>query len=1354
MRGSKQLRSTKASSKLKKSHALVNSSEPQVATLAAARPVPPLNGSLQDEILAEETTTTMVGGSNDVTALGGSDAAAAAALLPPPPVTATANVVANNASGGEGDKNAAAASKTSLSGRTTDHSEYSSDPLVSGTLTSANTQLLKNNNNKASCNKTSKKAGHGGSTTTTTTSALAAVRKQKQPKKQVNPAAAAVSSNSNNSNHHLVQQQHQHPAPPQQVAPSAAAVAAAVAAAQPLPEDDVDDELVKRLNKGPSGAQHQLTDVVVATKDNAFDLDEQGVDRKRRLIGDEFYVKAENSRLQKIPAEFTLAPGISVGLNGGEEVPHPKGTVVTAAAAGNVNGGIRVTPPPTAQQVTPPLPPPTAVVHGVPLTLVDEERADILRRIDPSDPASAAAAAVAAAGIKPENLVLSLPHSTAAAATSVHQPGGLIVQSGARPLVSGVDLGVGAAAGNNLVQYSPAVTTVSAAEAPVVASAAAGCNGSESSSVSAAAAAAAAAVIQSVTLGTGSVSAVALSGANGAAATGITHYGFAGGDLGDPPTSSAGGGATGAPSSSPGHEPHGGGSGEPQHGGLSLSAEELGSLAAAAAAGSAHPEYSSHGLTSPVRTLTHSSPEMTALLTQVKNEPEDLTGNRRDSANHGDPSAVGIVNPDELNSLPGGRKSNPVVVSTPQGPLVLSTTDISNSGGAYSTQPPPVVVTSHIGGGGVTPVQQPPPPPPGAAADPYHPDFSPFSDPARAMYPPEQFRTEPDLYGQAPSPDFGGPNVPRSANDVQYVQYHYKGDVGGVPPLGGTPGGAQVSPDSGIGESPTGGVGGVVAPPPPPPPPPGSQPEAPPPFGDAGGYPHSELLSDISRKPWNDYRQNEEKINIAKDFSPYGFKYTFEAATSSSQRREDDKITYINKGQFYNITLEYIPDPEGPQLKSPTVKTIIMLVFREGKSPEEELKAWQFWHSRQHTAKQRILEACPKNSSGLVGCIEELAAHNALAVYWNPFESPAKVNLAVHCLSTDFSTQKGVKGLPLHIQIDTYDDPRPDVDPRAPRPVFHRGYCQIKIFCDKGAERKARDEERRASKRRMTTTGKRRLDEMYHTATERSEFYTMRDRDKAPLMFTPTEDPEKAAIEFGTELPSFYSPSSRTTPPNSMLKVNGSSADSESGNPLVSPQVIEQKPDLYHNLEQKTELYHNLEYKHLMSPAPGGDHAGPPPPPPPPPGGAPPPPPPPTQAVQVAWSGQAAAAAAAAAATQSAHALLQPPMKRMKVLPPTSERVMIYVKQETEDAYTPLHLVPPSVTGLIHAIESKYKINASNIRFLYRKNKDGTPVKIDDDMLKYYSNEDAFLMQVMVTEGGDGTDAMIYDITFSEVALP
>uniref|UniRef100_A0A182MEV2 Grh/CP2 DB domain-containing protein n=1 Tax=Anopheles culicifacies TaxID=139723 RepID=A0A182MEV2_9DIPT len=79
--------------------------------------------------------------------------------------------------------------------------------------------------------------------------------------------------------------------------------------------------------------------------------------------------------------------------------------------------------------------------------------------------------------------------------------------------------------------------------------------------------------------------------------------------------------------------------------------------------------------------------------------------------------------------------------------------------------------------------------------------------------------------------------------------------------------------------------------------------------------------------------------------------------------------------------------------------SVIMLLFREEKSPEDEIKAWQFWHSRQHSVKQRILDADTKNSVGLAGCIEEVS-HNAIAVYWNPLESSAKVSFLSVCQST------------------------------------------------------------------------------------------------------------------------------------------------------------------------------------------------------------------------------------------------------------------------------------------------------------------------------------------------------------------
>ena len=55
-----------------------------------------------------------------------------------------------------------------------------------------------------------------------------------------------------------------------------------------------------------------------------------------------------------------------------------------------------------------------------------------------------------------------------------------------------------------------------------------------------------------------------------------------------------------------------------------------------------------------------------------------------------------------------------------------------------------------------------------------------------------------------------------------------------------------------------------------------------------------------------------------------------------------------------------------------------------------------------------------------------------------------QVVLRINCLSTEFSSQKGVKGIPLHFVTDTYED----VDTESAEPV-HRAYCKIKIFRDK-----------------------------------------------------------------------------------------------------------------------------------------------------------------------------------------------------------------------------------------------------------------------------------------------------------------
>jgi len=251
----------------------------------------------------------------------------------------------------------------------------------------------------------------------------------------------------------------------------------------------------------------------------------------------------------------------------------------------------------------------------------------------------------------------------------------------------------------------------------------------------------------------------------------------------------------------------------------------------------------------------------------------------------------------------------------------------------------------------------------------------------------------------------------------------------------------------------------------------------------------------------------------------------------------------------------------------------------------------------------------------------------------------------------------------------------------------------------------------------MNNTGKRRIDEMYHSATDRSEFYTMVDLSKPPMLFRPISDPDKAALEFGTELPSFYTAGSRGSPPDhpTMLKMNGSNG-SPSPTSTPMPATLEVQPiQNYTAVKLMLEEQSKQTYNPMITCQPiltGNGHL----------------------------LGQI-----------SLGQISEPLPKRPRIFPPTNERIMIYVKQETEDAFTALHVKPPTAQGLIGAIESKYKISGNSIRFLFKQNREGNKVKIDDDMITYYSNEAAFLMQVHISEqqGPHGED--VYDITFTEI---
>nr|XP_033789001.1 grainyhead-like protein 2 homolog isoform X2 [Geotrypetes seraphini] len=236
------------------------------------------------------------------------------------------------------------------------------------------------------------------------------------------------------------------------------------------------------------------------------------------------------------------------------------------------------------------------------------------------------------------------------------------------------------------------------------------------------------------------------------------------------------------------------------------------------------------------------------------------------------------------------------------------------------------------------------------------------------------------------------------------------------------------------------------------------------------------------------------------------FQYTLEATKSLRQKQGEGPMTYLNKGQFYAITLSETGANKCFRHPISKVRSVIMVVFSEDKNRDEQLKYWKYWHSRQHTAKQRVLDIADyKESFNTIGNIEEIA-YNAVSFTWDVNEE-GKIFITVNCLSTDFSSQKGVKGLPLMIQIDTYS-----YNNRSNKPI-HRAYCQIKVFCDKGAERKIRDEERKQNRKKgkgqaaqaqcNTTIDPKLSSVPLQKKSDITFFKTMTDLDSQPVLFIP-----------------------------------------------------------------------------------------------------------------------------------------------------------------------------------------------------------------------------------------------------------
>jgi transcription factor CP2-like protein len=179
------------------------------------------------------------------------------------------------------------------------------------------------------------------------------------------------------------------------------------------------------------------------------------------------------------------------------------------------------------------------------------------------------------------------------------------------------------------------------------------------------------------------------------------------------------------------------------------------------------------------------------------------------------------------------------------------------------------------------------------------------------------------------------------------------------------------------------------------------------------------------------------------------------AQTAFGTKVADESVTYLNKGQAYEFKL-FTTDGEP---KDNLYRSVIRLCFYERRyqfSEQEQILSWQLEHPN-----ERMLQLDRAGCYGVSNVVQEEEKVNVISFFWTSVQE-AIVSVKVNCLSTEFSARKhgGEKGVPLQLMVDTYT-----VDSSASKEThIHRTYCQVKVFKDKGAERKHKMDQQRLGK--------------------------------------------------------------------------------------------------------------------------------------------------------------------------------------------------------------------------------------------------------------------------------------------------
>ncbi|KAI7876732.1 hypothetical protein K492DRAFT_239601 [Lichtheimia hyalospora FSU 10163] len=189
------------------------------------------------------------------------------------------------------------------------------------------------------------------------------------------------------------------------------------------------------------------------------------------------------------------------------------------------------------------------------------------------------------------------------------------------------------------------------------------------------------------------------------------------------------------------------------------------------------------------------------------------------------------------------------------------------------------------------------------------------------------------------------------------------------------------------------------------------------------------------------------------------FNVVLQASTAATQISEGSPTTYLNRGQAYALHLQDSYEHDA------IITSTFIIMFHEPSHRKVALNYWKFWLSQQkNPSAARAVTLDHDQSIGIHNV--RFPSFDRISFDWNG-RIGAKIFVRFNCLSTDFSRIKGVKGIPLRAQMETKVggvQASAALQDTSAQDYIEQCYCKIKLFRDKGAERKNKDDAKQIGK--------------------------------------------------------------------------------------------------------------------------------------------------------------------------------------------------------------------------------------------------------------------------------------------------